>query len=206
MQATPLARGAAEALAVMAAFVVGGIGFAQLERRALRESGAYPCPAMATGSGRGGEGRDRAREANDRAREGAEAAAAALAASVWLVDGFNVLCAGLLRGRERSAFWSEANRRVLLERAARFDDPHARVVVVFDGDAPAPAPTAERVEGVFARCADAWILARLREARGERVAVVTADRSLADRARHRGAEVVSPHAFLARCAEPGGRS
>ena len=35
-----------------------------------------------------------------------------------------------------------------------------------------------------------------------RVAVVTADRQLADRSRQRGAEVVSPLRFLARC-EPG---
>ena len=32
-----------------------------------------------------------------------------------------------------------------------------------------------------------------------RVRIVTADRQLANRARHRGAEVVAPHAFVARC-------
>jgi len=41
------------------------------------------------------------------------------------------------------------------------------------------------------------------------VAVVTADRQLAARARHHGAEIVSPRAFAARCRErssqdPGG--
>jgi rRNA-processing protein FCF1 len=32
-----------------------------------------------------------------------------------------------------------------------------------------------------------------------RIAVVTADKQLADRARHRGARVYSPRAFLDRC-------
>jgi hypothetical protein len=45
-------------------------------------------------------------------------------------------------------------------------------------------------------------VARLREAGPERVPVVTADRQLAGRARHRGAEVVSPLRFLARCEPP----
>jgi predicted RNA-binding protein with PIN domain len=108
----------------------------------------------------------------------------------------------VLRGRERSAFWSEQNRQKLLERVARFDDRRARIIVVFDGEAPISEPRAGGPESVFASSADEWIVARLREPRSERVAVVTADRQLAGRARHRGAEVVPPLRFLARCESP----
>ena len=131
-----------------------------------------------------------------------ERADGSAAPALWLVDGFNVLCAGVLRGRERSAFWSEANRQRLLERVARFEDRSARIIVVFDGAGPAAAPAPGGPESVFASSADEWIVARLREPGSGRVAVVTADRQLADRSRHRGAEVVSPLRFLARC-EPG---
>ena len=104
---------------------------------------------------------------------------------VWLVDGFNALHVALLAGRDRSRWWTRDVREALLARVRGFDDPSAEVWVVFDG--PHPAPDAP---------ADA--------AGGHRVAVVTADRPLADKARARGARVVSPHAFLARCAAPGG--
>ena len=53
---------------------------------------------------------------------------------------------------------------------------------------------------VFARSADDWLVKRVRAA-GEPVCVVTSDRQLADRARRRGAEVVSPRRFLARCGQ-----
>ena len=53
---------------------------------------------------------------------------------------------------------------------------------------------------VFATSADEWMLAALRAASDpSRIAVVTADRRLADRARHCGARVVRPTEFAARC-------
>jgi predicted RNA-binding protein with PIN domain len=131
--------------------------------------------------------------------ENAAAASDPAAAAVWLIDGFNVLCAGMLGGRDRNAFWTAAGRGEILERAARFDDPGARIVVVFDGPRPADATDASGPETVFAPSADAWILDALRESGPERITVVTADRRLAGRARHRGAEVIEPRAFLARC-------
>jgi predicted RNA-binding protein with PIN domain len=132
--------------------------------------------------------------------EDAAAASDPASAAVWLVDGFNVLCAGLLGGRDRSAFWTEAARREVLERAAQFDDPDARIVVVFDGPRPAEAPDdASGPETVFAPSADAWILSALGASGADPVTVVTADRRLAGRARHRGAEVIAPRVFLARC-------
>jgi predicted RNA-binding protein with PIN domain len=189
MRTTPgtIARGAAEAFGVMAAFVFGGLGLAAAERWAGPHGGPYPLPAMAAA-------------ADDPCEMGPADEPAAPA--VWLVDGFNVLCAGVLRGRERSAFWSEASRQKLLERVARFEDADARVIVVFDGAQPPDAAPRERPETIFASSADDWIVARLRQASDERVTVVTADRQLAGRARHRGAEVVSPLRFLARCDPP----
>jgi hypothetical protein len=163
-----LVGGAAEALGTIAAFLVGGLGLATLERAAPPAPDVYARQAMAP--------------------------------ALWLVDGFNVLCAGLLGGRDRISFWTEAGRRAVLDRAARFDAPDARVVVVFDGPRPASAPAAgSRLETVFAPSADAWILDALRESGIAPVVVVTADRRLAGRARQRGAEVVAPLAFLARC-------
>jgi len=120
----------------------------------------------------------------------------------WLVDGFNVLHAGVLRGNDRQGWWREEMRARLLERVAAFEDGGAELWVVFDG--PGPGADAEiaslRPRVVFAPSADDWLLAAVREAaEPARVVVVTADRQLADRARHRGAQVVSPRAFLARC-------
>jgi predicted RNA-binding protein with PIN domain len=181
-------REAAEALGVMAAFVLGGLALFALERRAGVGGDPYPPPVMAAAP-------------EDPCAAPAQASEAA-APTLWLVDGFNVLCAGVLRGRERSAFWSEASRRRLLDRVARFEDRSARIIVVFDGEGPASEPRAGGPESVFASSADEWIVARLREHGRERVAVVTADRRLAGRARHRGAEVVAPLRFLARCEPP----
>jgi predicted RNA-binding protein with PIN domain len=126
---------------------------------------------------------------------------------VWLVDGFNALHVALLAGRDRSRFWMRDARESLLARVRGFDDPSAEVWVVFDGPHPTPEPADAPPGGLrvaFARSADEWLLKRLRDAEPGAVAVVTADRPLADKARARGARVVSPHAFLARCAAPAG--
>jgi hypothetical protein len=124
-------------------------------------------------------------------------------ASIWLVDGFNVLCTGLLGGRDRSAWWSATHREELLGCAAALDREGREVWVVFDGERPVPEPPpGARVRTLFVPSADAWLLARLRGAEDpSRIAVVTADRGVADRARGRGARVVSPSDFLARCRE-----
>lgn len=123
---------------------------------------------------------------------------------VWLVDGFNALHVAVLRGRSRERWWTREGREQLLARVRAFDAGSAEVWVVFDGphavsDAEAAAaPDGPRV--AFASSADAWLLQRVREAPAGEVAVVTADRPLAARARARGARIVSPQEFLARCA------
>ncbi len=135
---------------------------------------------------------------------------------VWLVDGYNLLHAGVLRGRDRRGWWTAEAQARAIERIARFDGP-GELWVVFDrrertrrGDAPggeagaratpADPPGPPRVRVAFAPSADDWLVRRVREAADpSRLAVVTADRRLAGRARHRGARVVPPSAFLARC-------
>jgi predicted RNA-binding protein with PIN domain len=123
----------------------------------------------------------------------------------WLVDGFNVLHAGVLRGNDRRGWWREETRARLLERVACFEDAAAELWVVFDG--PGPGADAElaslRPRVVFAPSADDWLLDAVRATDDPAsIVLVTADRQLADRARHRGARVVSPRAFLARCGAP----
>ena len=121
--------------------------------------------------------------------------------SVWLIDGFNVLHAGLLGGRDRSKWWTESKRQQLLDRVESFEDTDAELWIVFDGRHEASrSPGAVGPRCVFAPSADAWLVERVREATDpSRMAVVTADRQVAGRARSRGAQVVSPRDFLARC-------
>lgn len=123
------------------------------------------------------------------------------APTTWLVDGFNLLHAAVLRGGPRNEWWRESNRALVVALARGFDDRRAEVVVVFDGEgSAAEADPAGGPRVVFAASADEWMLAALRAAADpSRVAVVTADRRLADRARHRGARVVRPTEFAARC-------
>ena len=119
---------------------------------------------------------------------------------IWLVDGYNAICTGLLGGRDREGWWRHERRAELLERLGRFEDREAELWVVFDGPRPAgePEATEGRVRTVYAPSADAWLVEQVR-AREEPVAVVTGDRQVADRARHRGAHVVAPSALLGRC-------
>jgi predicted RNA-binding protein with PIN domain len=123
----------------------------------------------------------------------------------WLVDGFNVLQAGVLRGNDRRGWWREEMRGRLLSRAAGFEEREAELWVVFDGEG--PGSEAERASEwprvVFAPSADDWLLQAVRDAEDpSALVVVTADRQLADRIRHRGARIVSPRTFLARCSTP----
>lgn len=123
--------------------------------------------------------------------------------TLWLVDGFNVLHVVLLHGESRKAWWQSKGRERVVELARGFDATDAEVVVVFDGSQPPPADETGDATGprvIFAAPADDWLLTAVRSAPDPaRVAVVTADRRLAARARHRGAQVVAPGAFAQRC-------
>ena len=122
----------------------------------------------------------------------------------WLIDGYNVLHAGMLPRDDRSHWWTRAHRDRLARRVARLKARAREIWVAFDGDdegerTPAPAATTAEttpVRIVFARSADAWILEGVRQAScPEECVVVTADRKVADKARHRGAHIVSPRAL-----------
>lgn len=170
MRPVEFTRGALGTLAVVAAFLAFGLLWSSgLDARAT--AAAYPAPMAAEEAPR-----------------------------VWLVDGYNVVCSGLLGGRERAGWWQEERRAELLERLQRFDDPAVEIWVVFDGDSDAGIAAEGRVRAVFTPSADAWLVEQVkaREANAP-VAVVTADRRVADRARHRGAQVVTPRALLGRC-------
>ena len=131
-----------------------------------------------------------------------------VSATIWLIDGFNVLHASVLGGRDRTQWWNESHRAELLGRIREFDDPGAEIWVVFDGpgtetESAASPPTDSRrasIWTVFAPSADDWLVARVRATPDPaRVAVVTGDRRVAGRARHWGANVVTPGEFIARC-------
>lgn len=163
-------RGVFEAVCVVALFVGGGLGFA--EWLGAAESGGRYLPAVEE---------------------------LAPAPQVWLVDGYNVLAVGLLAGRAREDWWSSRFRDELLGRVAEFEERDAEIWVAFDGASPSGREDRGRVRSVFAPSADEWLLGRIRERGAERIALVTADRRLAARARHHGVAVVAPAEFLARC-------
>jgi len=172
-------RGVSETALIVGLFVAGGLGSAALLNGGAlpRGSGApalYPAPEM-------------------------EEPLPASAPRVWLVDGYNVLNVGLLAGREREGWWSARFRDELVGRVEGFEESEAEIWVAWDGARPLHDGPAGRVRSVFAPSADEWLLARIRERDPAQVALVTADRRLAARARSRGVEVVAPAAFLARC-------
>jgi hypothetical protein len=167
-------RGALEAVWVPLLFMLGGLGWLTAERAALAPAGSSAAVYLRR---------------------------VAPPSDTWLVDGFNVVQVALLGGRDRSTWWSAAQRAELIARAEEFEEAEAPVFVVFDGaqslgEDPAPG----RVRRVFAPSADDWLVDRVRrDAAPERLVVVTADRRLAGRVRHHGARVVSPGEFLGRC-------
>jgi predicted RNA-binding protein with PIN domain len=130
---------------------------------------------------------------------------AAPAITLWIVDGFNVLHAHLLRGRDRRAWWSEERRKLVIDEAVKLAARGERVWVVFDGARPAgeiESPEDALLRVVFAKDADEFLLKAMRAAEDPGgVAVVTGDRPVKDRARRWGAQVFSPRAWLERCRE-----
>jgi predicted RNA-binding protein with PIN domain len=115
-----------------------------------------------------------------------------------------VLHAHLLKGRDRRNWRSAQRRQLVLDQAARLCARGERVCVVFDGHTPAGEPQTAPdapLRAVFAPHADAWILDQLDAVpEPDAIAVVSADRELREGALRRGARVVSPRAWLERCA------
>lgn len=131
---------------------------------------------------------------------------------LYLIDAYNFLHAVVLKGRERANWWSCENQaRVVSAVAALAVGREAfEAWVVFDrrGEADAgasggaPVGVAPGIEVHSAADADDYIVARCAELSGVReLWVVSADRSLGDRALRHGARRLSPWAFAG--SEPG---
>jgi len=116
--------------------------------------------------------------------------------SLLLVDGFNLLHALILKGRDRPEWWSVAHQERVLELVSRYRG-HEECWVVFDA-ARADSARLEAESQVrlhYAPDADAWILEQIKTLRPRQVVVVTNDRSLQDRAKMLGAQRMSPWQF-----------
>jgi predicted RNA-binding protein with PIN domain len=120
---------------------------------------------------------------------------------LFLVDGFNFLHAAVLEGRDRREWWALSQQARVVALAESFQG--GEVWVVFDARGTDRVSSTERVQVRFAADADDCIVALCTELRGRRlITVVTADRSLTDRARHRGATRLSPWQFAEQCSAP----
>jgi hypothetical protein len=142
---------------------------------------------------------------------------------LYLIDGYNFLHAIVLKGRERAEWWSPGNQaRTVACVAGLVSGEGVETWVVFDRRGPAQAEVGsvvgdprglrgvsrdEPVAPAFVQAeeglqvhhapdADDYIVAWCAELSAARaVIVVSADRSLVDRARYRGARGLSPWAF-----------
>lgn len=124
-----------------------------------------------------------------------------------IIDGFNVLHAGILTGRDRANWWQPAMQRRLVERVEFCTDAtNANIWIIFDRR----THTQNEYEDVrsndplisifYAPSADDWIVAQVEEhAHEHAITVVTADRPLRERVRRAGGMLSSPMQFLATC-------
>lgn len=123
--------------------------------------------------------------------------------SILIIDGFNVLHAVVLVGRDRVGWWQPAAQRRLVERVEQLPPSHPTIWIVFDrrpstSVIPADVTSSDsRIRTVYAPSADDWIVGEVeRLAPRHEVTVVTADRPLRDRVRRVGGSVLSPSAVL----------
>src|SRR5688572_29869069 len=124
-------------------------------------------------------------------------------APLILLDGFNFLHAVVLKGQARAEWWSSAMQARVIDWLDRHPGgTPAELWVVFDqrgSSVPPPAPSDRSSPRVLhAPDADTCILEHAAQlAGGREVIVVSADRSLVDRARRHGARGLSPWKFAA---------
>jgi predicted RNA-binding protein with PIN domain len=122
---------------------------------------------------------------------------------LYLIDGFNFLHAVVLKGRTRAEWWSPAKRAMVIDWLARHTGgERVELWVVFDQRGSSLGAPPESNEGpprvCYAPDADELIVRHCAELAGVReVCVVSADRSLVDRARRHGARGLSPWKFAA---------
>lgn len=122
---------------------------------------------------------------------------------ILIIDGFNVLHAVVLIGRDRAGWWQPAAQRRLVERVEQLAPSYPSIWIVFDrrpstdegledvtGDDP-------RIRVVYAPSADDWIVHEVeRFASQHLITVVTSDRPLRERVRRAGGRVLSPSAVF----------
>lgn len=121
-------------------------------------------------------------------------------APLLLVDGFNLLHAVILQGRDRANWWNRDNQARVVQLVSRYNGPEI-CQVVFDA-ARADSVRLEIAAGegvVYAPSADDWIVQQVEQRKGREVTVVSADRSLVDQAKRCGAARMSPWQFAEKC-------
>lgn len=131
-----------------------------------------------------------------------------------LIDGFNLLHAVILQGRERAQWWSKENQSQVLQLVARFQPSpelgyastdRPRLCVVFDASEASEHRMTDRsldaglVAFEYAAHADDWIVSRAEGLRETPPLIVSADRALLDRAGRWGAGRLSPWIFAKMC-------
>ncbi len=125
--------------------------------------------------------------------------------SVLIIDGFNVLHAVVLVGRDRAGWWQPVAQHRLVRRVEQLDVSYSSMWIVFDRrpstdeireDVTSDDP---RIRVVYAPSADDWIVAEVERLSPQHtVTVVTADRPLRERVRRVGGTILSPSAVFTR--------
>ncbi len=124
-----------------------------------------------------------------------------------IIDGFNVLHAGILTGRDRANWWHASMQRRLVERVESCTDPaYTDIWIIFDRRTNAQTTFEDvtsndpRISVCYAPSADDWIVTQVGNLASQRsIIVVTADRLLRERVRQSGGMRSSPMQFLATC-------
>lgn len=127
--------------------------------------------------------------------------------SLLIIDGFNVLHAGILTGRDRANWWQPAMQHRLVTRVESCTDvTYANIWIVFDRRTHSETEYEDvssndpRISVFYAPSADDWIVTQVEEhAHEQAITVVTADRLLRERVRRAGGTLCSPMRFLATC-------
>ena len=127
--------------------------------------------------------------------------------SLLIIDGFNVLHAGILTGRDRANWWRAEIQRRLVARVEQFSQTQAAELwIVFDRRSDRHSEKEDvdsddpRIHVFYAPSADDWIVSKVEAWSSQRtITVVTADRLLRERVRRAGGMLSSPMQFLATC-------
>ena len=127
--------------------------------------------------------------------------------SLLIIDGFNVLHAGILTGRDRANWWRAEIQRRLVARVEQFSQTQAAELwIVFDRRSDRHSEKEDvdsddpRIHVFYAPSADDWIVSKVEAWSAQRtITVVTADRLLRERVRRAGGMLSSPMQFLATC-------